>query len=195
MAAPAPLQAFSPNVILVDADYIDRVAFDLSVNFERMIGRQIPPADLPHWLDCIALDGGLRPGDNAIDVFFLHSAERDALRNFRPSAFATDLDARAFRDNLGEFNLHSFAVESLVTAEDFFVQALEVLGASEKVERLMVVGDMERSAAAIRGAVQRIEEKEITLFAMEPLTGRGFYSEILGYSLMSALGISSDELR
>lgn len=28
----------SPNVILADADYIDKVAFDLTVNFERMLG-------------------------------------------------------------------------------------------------------------------------------------------------------------
>ena len=33
------------HVILVDADYVDRVAFDLTVNFERMIGRRIPQAD------------------------------------------------------------------------------------------------------------------------------------------------------
>ncbi|MFR1987563.1 MAG: DUF6621 family protein [Prevotellamassilia sp.] len=52
---------WAPSVILVDADYLDRVAFDLTVNFERMIGRRIPQADLCHWIDCIALDGGLRP--------------------------------------------------------------------------------------------------------------------------------------
>ena len=40
--------AWQPNVILVDADYLDAVAFDLIVNFERMIGRRIPPADLCH---------------------------------------------------------------------------------------------------------------------------------------------------
>ena len=50
------------NVILVDADYIDRVTFDLIVNFERMIGRQIPKADMAKWIDCIALDGGMREG-------------------------------------------------------------------------------------------------------------------------------------
>ena len=36
---------WSENVIVADADYIDKVAFDLTVNFERMIGRRIPPAD------------------------------------------------------------------------------------------------------------------------------------------------------
>ena len=45
------------NVILVDADYVDKVAFDLIVNFERMIGRQIPQADMAKWLECVALDG------------------------------------------------------------------------------------------------------------------------------------------
>ena len=35
---------WSENVIIADADYIDRVAFDLIVNFERMINRRIHPA-------------------------------------------------------------------------------------------------------------------------------------------------------
>lgn len=34
------------NVIIADAEYIDKVAFDLTVNFERMLGRRIPQADL-----------------------------------------------------------------------------------------------------------------------------------------------------
>ena len=49
------------NVILVDADYVDKVAFDLIVNFERMLGRRIPQGDMARWLECVALDGGLRP--------------------------------------------------------------------------------------------------------------------------------------
>ena len=49
---------WSENVILADADYVDRVAFNLIVNFERMIGRRIPQADMARWLDCVALDSG-----------------------------------------------------------------------------------------------------------------------------------------
>ncbi len=36
---------WAQNVIIADVDYIDKVAFNLTVNFERMIGRRIPPAD------------------------------------------------------------------------------------------------------------------------------------------------------
>ena len=49
---------WSENVILVDADYVDKVAFNLTVNFERMIGRRIPKADMAKWIVCVALDGG-----------------------------------------------------------------------------------------------------------------------------------------
>ena len=45
---------WSENVIIADADYIDKVAFDLTVNFERMINRRIQPADMAQWAVCIA---------------------------------------------------------------------------------------------------------------------------------------------
>ena len=48
---------WSENVIIADADYIDKVAFNLIVNFERMINRRIQPADMAQWAVCIALDG------------------------------------------------------------------------------------------------------------------------------------------
>jgi hypothetical protein len=39
------------------------------------------------------------------------------------------------------------------------------------------------------------EEKRVTLFAMQPLTGGNYRQEILGYSLMAALGIRSEEIK
>lgn len=183
------------NVILADAAYLDRVAFDLTVNFERMIGRRIPQADLCHWLDCIALDGGLTPGDNSVQAVFIHPHTAAALRHFTPSDFAAELDGKAFKDNLGEFELLSFPVEEIVSTEDFFVQSLSHLLQATAVKRLMVVADMDAYGQRVRRAAAEAEGKDVTLFAMEPLSGRGFRGEILGYSLMSALGIRGDELR
>ena len=51
---------WSRNVILVDGDYVDSVAFNLIVNCERMLGRRIPKADTARWIDCVALDCGMR---------------------------------------------------------------------------------------------------------------------------------------
>lgn len=185
---------WAENVVLVDADYLDRVAFDLIVNFERMIDRPIPAGDLCRWLDCVALDGGLRPGDNAVQALFLHSPELPAFKYLQPADFSADLDGKAFHDNLGEFTLHSFPVEPVVSTADFFVQSLEALGNAAAVRRLMVVADMDAYGDRVRRAVAAFEGKDVTLFAMEPLSGRGFQQEILGYSLMNALGIRADEL-
>ena len=74
------------NVILVDADYVDKVAFDLIVNFERMIGRQIPKADMAQWMECVALDGGNKSNDSQTQVVLLHKNAK--MDNFNPGDFA-----------------------------------------------------------------------------------------------------------
>lgn len=194
MDTPNP-SAWSETVVLVDADYLDRVAFDLIVNFERMLERRVQPADLARWLDCAVLDGGLRPGPNEVQALFLHGREREAFENFVPARYADELDGKAFRDNLGEFTLHSFAVEDIVSTADFYVQSLETLLAAPAVKRLVLVPDMDAYGAQVRHALAASQGKETTLLAMSPQPGGGFAQEILGYSLMNALGIRSDELR
>jgi hypothetical protein len=49
----------------------------------------------------------------------------------------------------------------------------------------------------VRETLRRVsdEEKRITVFAMQPMTGGNFRQEILGYSLMAALGIRGDEIK
>ena len=90
---------WSENVILVDADYVDKVAFNLIVNFERMIGRRIPQADMARWLECIALDGGLRNGNHQTQVVFIHQKAKTEMENFLPGNYANDLTGKAFREN------------------------------------------------------------------------------------------------
>ena len=38
------------------------------------------------------------------------------------------------------------------------------------------------------------DEKHITLFAMQPMEGGNFRQQILGYSLMNAMGITQQEI-
>lgn len=186
---------WAPTVILVDADYLDTLALDLIENFGRMLGRQISSADLCHWVDCALLDGGLRPGKNEVQVHFLHSKEKKTLQHFQPSRFADDINGLSFDDNLGHISLFAFPVEEVVGADEFFLQSLTMLADAKEVKQLMVVGDMRAYGQAIKDICSQTDGKQITLFTMEPLSGQGFLQEILGYSLMSALGISGDELR
>ena len=137
---------WSENIILVDADYVDRVTFDLIVNFERIIGRRIPPADLARWLDCIALDGGLREGENEVQVILVHEKDRDRIDNFQPSNYASQLDGKAFKDHLGEFAISVLPVEEMVSKEDFLLDILHTVCTQKEVRRVMLVADTENKA-------------------------------------------------
>lgn len=189
---------WSENVIIVDADYVDRVAFDLIVNFERMIGRRIPKADLAKWIDCVALDGGLREGEHDTQVVLIHDKKQAALDNFMPANYDDELNGKAFIDHLGEFTVSSFPVEDITTASDFFLDTVAMVCAQKEVKRVMIVPDAENCAlyADLRHTLQRVDdEKRITVFAMQPMEGGNFRQEILGYSLMNALGIRAEELK
>ena len=186
------------NVILVDADYVDKVAFDLTVNFERMIGRRIPQADMAQWLECVALDGGLRPQPSddspqtSIQVVLLH--KQPQMDNFTPGRFA-ELDGKAFESRLGEFLISCVPVEDLTTMDDLFVDSMQVIANAEEVKRLIVVPDAEHIYNKVREGLRHADdEKRITVLSMQPMEGGNFRQEILGYSLMAALGIQSAEL-
>lgn len=183
------------NVILADADYIDNVAFNLTVNFERMLGRRIPKADFARWIDCVALDGGLRDGDNETQVVLIHKKTTKSLANFAPGNFQEELDGKAFRDNLGEFLISSLAIEDDVPeGEGLFIESLRIISNAAGVRRIMVVPD-DSIYGDVRNVLRDVDdEKRITVFAMQPVNGGNFRQEILGYSLMSALGISGEEI-
>ena len=189
---------WSDNVILADADYIDRVAFNLIVNFERMLGRRIPQADIARWIDCVALDGGIREGEHETLVVLIHQKEKQSLENFVPGAFE-ELDGKAFKDHLGEFAINAYPIEQIAGGEDFFTEVLSLVTAQKEVKRVMVVPNLEDETIynKVRETLRQVddEEKRVTLFAMQPLTGGNYRQEILGYSLMAALGIKGDEVR
>ena len=164
---------WSENVIIVDADYVDRVAFNLSVNFERMLMRRVPKADLARWIDCVALDGGVREGDHETHVIMVHEAET------------------------GEFAITAVEVPQMTDKDSLMLEILKIALSQPEVKRIMAVPNAEdgdlyaRMRRALAGAD---DEKRVTLFAMQPMPGGQFRQEILGYSLMNALGIKGEEL-
>ena len=171
---------WSEIVILVDAEYVDKVAFDLIVNFERMLGRRIPQADMAQWLECIALDGGLRPqpsdtsSQTSIQVVLIHDKGHQQMDNFLPGKFA-DLDGKAFSGQLGEFLISCVQVEEMVTKDDLYIDSLQIIANAAEVKRLMAVADSDRIYNKVREALRKADpDKHITVFAMQPMTSGNF---------------------
>ena len=189
---------WSENIIIADADYVDSVTFDLIVNFERMIGRRIPAADLARWIDCVALDGGIREGEHQTQVVLIYRKDRKGMENFMPSDYESDLNGKAFKDHLGEFMLSSLPIEDIVDETDFLMEIVQAACEQPNVKRVMIVPNFEKDGLydRMRHVLQQVDDdKSITVFAMQPLSGGNFRQEILGYSLMNALGIKSEEIK
>lgn len=160
-----------------------------------MLGRRVPQADIARWIDCIALDGGLREGDNKVQVVFVYDKAKDKLENFVPARLDDELNGKAFNDNIGEFLFCSLPVEEMTDNEHLFCDALMHICSHKQVKRVMVVPNAETYYDGVRRALKDVDDdKRITVFAMQPMTGGNFRQEILGYSLMAALGIHSEEL-
>lgn len=191
---------WSKNIIIADADYADHVAFDLIVNFERMLGRRIPQADLSQWLIDIALDGRLRPGDHETQVVLLHDHKNPKLVNFAPAVYASELDGKAFRSpRLGEFIINCIATgEEGAEKAAVLTDLVRLLLTEDGVTRLMVVPDGGDKTLwqDLRAALRDVddEKKHVTLFTMQPTQGGNFREEMLGFSLMDALGITQAEI-
>lgn len=190
----------SENVIIVDADYIDDVAFNLTLNFERMLDRRIPAADFSQWIVNIALDGRMKPGNHETQVVVLHDKGKRQLDNYVPSSLGQELDKQAFKDEtLGEFIINTIATGGKVTEKDeVMLDFLKIVLSHKEVSRIMIVPNAEDGNIynLLRNALRDVddEEKHVTLFAMQPMEGGNFKQQILGYSIMNAMGITADEI-
>lgn len=216
----------APNVILIDAVYIDRVAAAFRQHFGAELKRELPKADLAQWLVCLALDAEI-VGD--VQCILIHNREEKVMQNVAPGNFSQEIDGKAFAEpELGEFTLACCPVERVVTLEDLCAESLEALLTDKKVERIAVVYDFDGTTAESRALTKRVAKlcakqgetttasealaaaptasadsaetakntpKDVTLFAMQPLEGEGFAQQVLGYSLLAALGVGSDELQ
>lgn len=192
---------WSENIIIADGDYIDYVAFDLIVNFERMLNRKIPTANFSQWAVNIALDGKLKPSNNETQVVLLHDKEKAMLENFTPSSYEADLNNKAFKDEfLGEFLVNSIVTgEENTSKEAVLSDLLQMLTTHEEVHRIMIIPNAEDTVTynEVKKILEKVDddEKRITVFTMQPMVGGNFRQEILGYSLMNAMGIKAEEFK
>lgn len=99
---------------------------------------------------------------------------------------------------MGEFTFADVATGEFAGNDGTMLDVLRNLLGHSEVKRIMLIPDetngelIETLRSTLRDAN---DEQRITLLAMQPLVGGNYRQEILGYSLMRALGIDSNEIK
>ena len=187
---------FAEKVILIDAAYINQVTKDLSLHFGQVIGRELPKADLPIFLECIAMDAAIQLGENVLQGLFVYDKEHAVMDAFNPSDLQKELNDVAFKSELGEFQLNSFEPSDMANREEFYLESVKLIADAKEVKQLMLVPSEEEYADKLPEILEKVDGKEsICVLGMNPLApSEAFRWEMLGYAVLQALGIRSDEL-
>ena len=187
---------FAEKVILIDASYINKVAGDLNQHFSQMIGRELPKADLSIFLECVAMDAAIQPGENVLQVLLVYDKEHAKMDAFNPSDLKKELNDVAFKSQLGEFQLNTFEPSDMADRESFFLEAVKLVADAKEVKHLVVVPSETEYGDKLPEIFEKVDGKEsIHVLGMNPLApSKAFRWEMMGYAVLQALGIRSDEI-
>ena len=187
---------FAEKVILIDASYINKVTVDLSQHFGQMIGRELPKADLPIFLECVAMDAAIQPGENVLQVLLVYDKELTKMDAFNPGDLKKELNDVAFKSQLGEFQLNTFEPSDMADREAFFLEAVKLVADAKEVKHLVIVPSETEYGDKIPEILEKVDGKEsIHVLGMNPLApSKAFSWEMMGYAVLQALGVRSDEI-
>ena len=187
---------FAEKVILIDAAYINKVTKDLSQYFGQVIGRELPKADLAIFLECVAMDAAIQPGDNVLQVLFVYDKNESKMDAFNPSDLKKELNDVAFKSQLGEFQLNAFEPSEMADKETFFLESVRLIADAKEVKHLVVVPSESEYGDKLPEIFDKVDGKEsIHVLGMNPPAPSDKYQwEMLGYAVLQALGIRSDEI-
>ena len=187
---------FAEKVILIDAAYINKVTKDLSQHFGQVIGRELPKADLPIFLECVAMDAAIQPGDNVLQVLFVYDKNESKMDAFNPGDLKKELNDVAFKSQLGEFQLNTFEPSDMADKEAFFLESVRLIADAKEVKHLAVVPSESEYGDKLPEIFEKVDGKEsIHVLGMNPPAPSDKYQwEMLGYAVLQALGIRSDEI-
>ena len=192
---------FEETVILLDAAYVDKITGDLIQYFSRVINRTLTTADLSLLLEALALDAGLRPvvdeeKKREIQTLLIYDEKQPTLKYIVPNDLTKKLNNVAFDSKLGEFVLNTYHPSGMTPHTDFVLDALRLVADAKEVKRLIVVADDTFIEKEVLPLLDKVDGKEsVTLFSMNPSpTNKEAKWEMLGFAVLRALGIRSEEL-
>lgn len=188
------------TVILIDTVFYNFLVTDIKNHFEKQLNRALEVIDLPSLTTYLSLDMGLCAGDNTVQLLWLYTKQISDLQFTKPSSLKSDLDGKAFQNEVGEFLMASVSTEDLVPIGELYVEVLQMALESENVKKIALIADYSSYKDMLNEVLsdneEKLKEKEVVFFNMgEVQKMENVRKEILAYPLMQALGIKADDLK
>ncbi len=188
------------TVILIDTVFYNFLVTDIKNHFEKQLNRALEVIDLPSLTTYLSLDMGLCAGDNTVQLLWLYTKQISDLQFTKPSSLKSDLDGKAFQNEVGEFLMASVSTEDLVPIGELYVEVLQMALESENVKKIALIADYSSYKDMLNKVLSdnkgKLKEKEVVFFNMgEVQKMENVRKEILVYPLMQALGIKADDLK
>lgn len=192
---------FSANVMLIDVAFINEVVAGARSFLSSRIGRELPDVDLPAWLTYLALDAGLREGDNEIQVLLVHDENTHRLVGCQPTEL-TALNGMACRTALGEFLFSCVTPADITHCDDLFVDLMTLAIDSADVEQLALIPCHPQYGEIVENALRQVAEdrggescgKAIYFCMQPPRQSLPCRIDSVIYSLAQVFGIRPDEM-
>lgn len=195
----------SETVMVIDVAYLNFVINDLKKYFEPLLGRPLQTVDLGLLTMYLAMDAGMEEGENDVQILLVYDEQSGKLQHCQPSDLKGELDGVAFRGPLGEFSFMAVPSEGFVSRGELYIDLLQIVLSSAEVKKLVAVPFNEEYGGEVEDVLREFmagdaggkkDAKDIVCFRMEePAAPAVCRWEMLGYPLMSVLGIKSEDLQ
>ena len=145
---------------------------------------------------CVAMDAAIQPGEHVLQVLLVYDKNHTKLNAFNPSDLKKELDDVAFKSQLGEFQLNTFEPSDMADREAFFLESVKLVADAKEVKHLVVIPSETEYGDKLPEIFEKVDGKEsIHVLGMNPpAPSKHFRWEMLGYAVLQALGIRSDEI-
>lgn len=183
-------------VILVDVAYLDKEAGALSDFFStEVLKRPLAKADMALFLEGVSMDAKVPMGKTKVQVIFVYDKQYPQMKNFIPSGLEKELNNVGFDNEIGEFSLAAYPNEEMVAVDALYAEMMNILSVSKGTQKLLLITDLNKYTKESWKSLSEAADREIYFYTMNPEDAKSypFVHNQLGYPLLNALGIRSDE--
>lgn len=165
--------AFSEYVLLIDVDFLNGIVEPIRCPAASG-GDELPRLDWGRWLSFLALDAGIRPGSNELQVLLLYKAgvDRVACCNL---GLLDELNGKACQTTLGEMQFACVPTADMTSTDELFVNLLQLAYDAKEVRQLLLLPHPAYGERVVEALTELFHDKpaltrKVTYFALYPNT-------------------------